>query len=113
MSIDINKLEASIFKHHLNSKFLVKISEEQIVDMELVEVNDLTKYDNQSGIETMQERFSLLFHGPKDKVFDQSVYEIMHETIGNLSLFMVPVGQTDTATQYEVIVNRLLKRSTN
>ncbi len=36
-------------------------------------------------------RFSVLFHGPSDRVLSQGTYELQHDTLAPMALFLVPV----------------------
>ena len=49
--------------------------------------------------------FSLLFQAPPGTSFPQGMYELSHETIGTLALFLSPVGQTDQGMQLEAVFN--------
>ena len=53
------------------------------------------------------ECFSLLFKGPVSSFLPQGTYDFEQDNLGAFSLFVVPIGQTAEAFQYEVIFNRL------
>ena len=72
------------------------------VKVELTEVRDLST-DVVSG-------FSLLFRGPRQQPFDQANYRLLHEDIGEVELFLVPIldpRPVDDRILYQSIVNRL------
>lgn len=50
-----------------------------------------------------QERaqFSLLFHGPADGALAQGTYRLTHEELGELDLFLVPLGPDGAGMRYE------------
>ena len=52
------------------------------------------------------EQYSMLFIGPMDPVMSQGIYRFRHDVIGEIPLFMVPVGRDEEGTQYEVCVSR-------
>lgn len=62
---------------------------------------------DERGSTPRQERFSLLFHGPLQPFLPQQTYHMEHETLGELALFLVPVGQDETGFTYEAVINRL------
>ncbi len=53
------------------------------------------------------ECFSLTFNGPASRFLEQKVHHFEHDELGAFSLFVVPIGKTPEAFQYEVIINRL------
>jgi hypothetical protein len=55
-----------------------------------------------------QEMFSLFFLGPNDLFLEQHTYEFAHEHVGTGSLFIVPVGQSESGITYEAAFNRLV-----
>ncbi len=54
------------------------------------------------------EQYSLFFLAPVTPLLPQGTYRFRHAALGELLLFMVPVGQDGTGTQYEVCVSRTL-----
>lgn len=54
------------------------------------------------------EQFSLIFHGPGDRVMQQGTYELEHETLGSLALFLVPLLESNSERMvYEAAFSRL------
>ncbi|WP_210492448.1 hypothetical protein [Patulibacter sp. SYSU D01012] len=51
----------------------------------------------------LRDPFALLFEGPPATVLAQGTYLLAHATLGELTIFLVPVGRTDEATRYEAI----------
>ena len=53
------------------------------------------------------QRFSLLFHGPPDRMLPQGMYSFHHDALGELVLFIVPViGSNDERIIYEACFSR-------
>ena len=46
---------------------------------------------------------ALHFLGPRQPLLAQGVYPLRLEGVGEMQVFMVPLGQTPVATRYEVI----------
>ena len=46
-------------------------------------------------------QFSLVFHGPATPTLPQSIYRLVHEELGELDLFLVPIGPDADAMRYE------------
>ena len=72
------------------------------VPIELTDVRDLS-----SG---SVDAFSLLFRGPRTQEFGQCSYRLIHETIGEVELFLVPIldpAPQDDRVCYQSIISRL------
>lgn len=95
----LGTLKHGEYAGQLNTKFSVA---GEPLELELVEVSELKTGGG-------QESFSLLFHGAKDKFLPQKLYDLEHDTLGQGSIFLVPVGAKDDVIQYEAVFNRLTK----
>jgi hypothetical protein len=51
------------------------------------------------------ERFSLFFHGPDDIMLKQGTFTLDHPEMGEITLFMVPIGRDERGVRYEVVFN--------
>ena len=71
------------------------------LDLELAEITERRST-------ARQEYFSLIFRGAREFVLPQRIYRLEHEQLGAGELFLVPVGATETAAEYEAAFNRLL-----
>lgn len=53
------------------------------------------------------EQFSLLFNGPADQRLPQGTYELHHDVLGTMQLFIVPVlGSNAERMVYEAVFSR-------
>ena len=52
------------------------------------------------------EQFSALFVGPAEPIWPQGTYRFVHDRLGELELFMVPVGRATAGIEYEVCISR-------
>ena len=98
----LENLHLSSFSEYLNTKFRVHITDNNSVELELVEAKDL-------GSNPKQERFSILFRGPLDADIDQNMYKIEHDRLGSFDLLIVPLGKGEGGREYEAVFNRLLR----
>jgi hypothetical protein len=87
---------------NLNTKFHVTADDTSTVDLDLAEVSELK-------IGANQERFSLLFRGPRDRFLGQGTRSLEHEKLGQSELFLVPIREDAEGYYYEVIFNRFLR----
>lgn len=91
------------FDEHLNSKFRIPLGSDNAVDLELIEV-----VENVSTPE--HEQFSLFFRGPLEYFFPQHIYHIEHDKMGEMDIFIVPVGKEQDGFRYEAVFNYLRER---
>ncbi len=47
--------------------------------------------------------FTLSFRGPAEPVMPQRTYELEHQELGTLEIFIVPIGRDDAGTIYEAV----------
>ena len=93
---------AESFSRHLNTKFRVKLESNEPVELELVEVAVRnTEPNEQAGME----RFSTFFYGPANYLLPQQTYELAHHEMGEMYLFIVPIGQDQRGIRYEAVFN--------
>lgn len=55
-----------------------------------------------------QESFSIILHGPVERLLQQGMYAFEHERIGLREIFIVPVARDEQGISYEAIFNRLV-----
>lgn len=90
------------FRRHLGTKFGVRVQAPRPVELELDEVKGYRAGANEPG---GMERFSLFFYGPSDLLVPQGTYALDHPSMGELLLFIVPIGQDNRGFRYEVVLN--------
>jgi hypothetical protein len=68
------------------------------VELELVEARSL-------GDRPLGDRlpFALLFRGPGEPALEQATYRLVHDRLGELEIFIVPVAATADGRDYEAI----------
>ena len=49
--------------------------------------------------------FSLTFLGPMQPLLPQAVYTLRNKVLGELELFMVPLGPVGDGQRYEIVLN--------
>jgi hypothetical protein len=93
---------AEDFRQHLGTKFGVRVETPRPLELELSEVID---YKPQANEHDGMERFSLFFYGPADVMLKQGTFTLEHPAMGEIILFMVPVGRDPQGFRYEVVFN--------
>jgi hypothetical protein len=61
----------------------------------------LTEVHRRTGAPGFREPFSLHFLGPRFPVYGQGTYRVSHPDLGDIDLFMVPIGSSDEGITYE------------
>lgn len=92
--------DRDLFAKEVGSCFVLKGSEEQTVDLELAEVSELKERPHQAS-------FALVFLTPKSSVVEQGLYDLQHERLGDMQVFLVPIGLTEERMQLEAVFNFL------
>lgn len=103
----LQRLTRESFAKHLNENFRL-CDAPASMDLVLIEARALGSDDRQrrpQPVSAEREPFSLIFQGAKAPVLDQRIYNFEHGDMGSLAFFIVPVGQTETATLYQAIFN--------
>ena len=95
-------LDLATYLPHLNTTFEIRGGDAP-VPLELVEGADRTRPEPRDR----HTAFSLVFRGPSETPLDQRMYELHHPELGDLPLFLVPIGPDGTGLLYEALVNRL------
>lgn len=55
-----------------------------------------------------QHVFSLLFRGSVDPLLPQRTYQLKHHQLGEVDIFLVPVGQDKEGCTYQAVFNHLV-----
>jgi hypothetical protein len=91
-----------LFEQNLNSLFEVELPG---VGRQNLELTALTRLNSSPAVVA----FSVIFRGPLEQPFGQGMYPIRHARMGQVDLFLVPVGREADGMRYEAVFNRLVK----
>jgi hypothetical protein len=86
------------FAAHLHTTF--RVEDPAALELEMTEVTDRSN--------AQLEQFSVLFQGPASPWLQQGIYTLLHPQMGELSLFMVPLGPQDGQMVYQAVFSRLI-----
>ncbi len=56
-----------------------------------------------SGLPGRRAPFSLIFHGPLQPLLPQGIHRLLHPELGEVAIFLVPVGPQGQAMQYQAV----------
>jgi hypothetical protein len=93
-------LNSKIFSECLHTTFELVHPNGERTPLQLASVTEM-------NYSARLEQFSLIFHGPLTPVCEQRIYRLLHPTLGELNMFLVPVGPEQQWMRYEVVVNRV------
>lgn len=88
----------------LEQKFKLYVEGGDIMDAQLVEVKALAA-NNDYPIPSQRTPFSLVFLTVEKVVLPQQIYRVENEAMGEIQLFLVPIGQDEKGTRYEALFN--------
>jgi Domain of unknown function (DUF6916) len=95
----LKDLTKEMFSESMNTKFRLGPEPSRSIELELIA---LTEGVSNPG----HEQFSLIFRGPLDYFLGQGTYQIEHDKMGEIGLFLVPVSQEQDGFRYEAVFNR-------
>jgi len=96
------RLSLQDFTQHKGSTFTVMVEGHISVSLTLTEVKPLGS--RETGDLTI-ESYSLIFEGPTSPMLAQSSFEFVHDHMGELVIFIVPLGPTAGVMRYEAVFN--------
>ena len=93
------------FREHVGSTFHVDMGDGQSLELRLARVTPLRPPP--PGTPGRVEPFSLIFQGPTHAGLYQASHTLVHDSLGTLEIFLVPVGPLGepNALCYEAIFN--------
>lgn len=99
---DLNAISIENFQACLNQVFIVAVTEEDSLELELIQVKQIGILNPE--VSTRQP-FSVLFRGPLEPVLPQKLYRIDNVEFGSHDLFLVPIGPDETGMLYDCSFN--------
>ena len=98
----LSELTVADFSPHVGQMFLAEVTGVAPIDLELVRATELAPASRPNP--ESRQPFSLLFLGPpSDHYLPQRTYRLEHAQMGDLDIFLVPLGPIDQRMQYEAI----------
>jgi hypothetical protein len=85
----------------VGQKFRLPVESGETMEFELIEATPYPERDERQP----REPFSLVFRGQPGVVMPQQVYRLVHDTMGTLELFLVPIQPDEHGQLYEAVFN--------
>ncbi|MCB9436282.1 MAG: hypothetical protein H6673_04720 [Anaerolineales bacterium] len=95
----LDQLTSANFAPHLHSTFHIHYDNGQILEVKLVAIQEFAEHADQP-----RQAFSLTFQSTEKSFYlKQAIYTLAHEQMGQMDLFIVPLGPDQAGMNYEVI----------
>ena len=89
------------FADRVGEEFRVRVPDGHSLTLVLSEVEARTQAVTAHPEGTAPRQFSLIFHGPSAPQLSQGTWVLDHDEIGELALFLVPLGPDAEGPRYE------------
>lgn len=100
MPLVLQDLTIDSFRPLIGSEFDLQLADGKHVALMLRRVDSLTE----KGMKARKrEPFSIVFSGPPDAFLPQQTLPLSHARLGNLAIFVVPIGRMENGFEYEAI----------
>jgi len=96
-----DKLTADDFSLHQDTSFTLSADEVDPVETTLIDITRMGAAPDQDS--DRRQAFSIVLRGPADAHLPQQIYQVKHEQMGTLILFLVPIGQEKDGTLFEAV----------
>jgi hypothetical protein len=94
-------LTAESFRPHQGTVFVLEVGPATTADLALVEVRATGVEAFKGGPTPPRPPFALTFRGPLAPIYAQRTYRLRHPAMGELELFLVPIGRSAAGADYE------------
>jgi Domain of unknown function (DUF6916) len=85
----------------IGSAFHVSVPERGEIDLKILDVCKVMERVKSPRLK--REPFSIFLLGPLDIRFSQGMYPLRHDELGELPIFIVPLGVLEEGFQYEAV----------
>lgn len=85
----------------IGSAFHISVPERGEVDLKIMDVAKVMERVKSPRLK--REPFSIYLIGPNDVRFSQGMYPFRHDELGELEMFIVPIGTAEEGFQYEAV----------
>jgi hypothetical protein len=98
--MDVRDLHFADFAACLHSTFIIEVPGYEPLPLELTDATE-------GHSAPRQEQFSLTFHNAAGAYIPQAIYQLSHDKLGKIDLFLVPIGPREgNGMNYQAVFNR-------
>jgi hypothetical protein len=94
------ELTIDVFSDKVGQAWVLNEPQAPPIELTLIEVEPLRNY-----AKLKREPFSLLFTTRGNFVLPQRIYGLRHAALGDMELFLVPIGRQNDVTTYQSLFN--------
>lgn len=96
----LQDLTHSSFEENLNTPFRIHFGGEAPLEVILYQVR---LHEAHNG--PRKQPYSLYFRGPLRPILQQAIYQVEHDRMGTMDIFLVPIGPDGQGMGYEAVFN--------
>ena len=99
---DISEFTLETFAPRVGETFRLQLADAATLELVLA---DASAPESAAGAEEagLRSPFSIVLRGPLQPLLPQQMYSFAHDELGDFDLFIVPVAQDESGTQYEAV----------
>ena len=98
---DLEWLTCADFAGRVGDTFGIPVEGAAAIAIELDEATESTEPGGTGPDGQTRNQFSLVFRGPTSPLLPQGTYLLTHAELGELALFLVPIGSDSDGIRYE------------
>lgn len=91
------------FADRVGEQFHVRLREDHSLTLVLSEATPSALPGGPDPEGASRQQFSLLFRGPSSPSLDQGTWDLSHDAMGELAVFLVPLGPDAQGPRYEAV----------
>ena len=99
----LDELTVDSFKPAVGSKFALSAGDDTKLELELVDARANPPAEGAGEAPSERTPFTLTFRGPPEPILPQQIYPLEHSELGELEIFIVPLGVDAAGARYEAI----------
>jgi hypothetical protein len=93
----LEQLRLEDFSGKIGEKFQLRLDSGETAEIELIEAAGT------GGNPLKRPPFSIVFRVPEDAIHEQKIYRLEHAELGEMDLFLVPLGPGETGMRWEAV----------
>lgn len=97
-----NELVFEDFKDRVGGQFTPCDGDVPAIELTLAEATLLPERYARQGV---RPPFFLIFHGAEPVILPQRLYRLRHDDMGEITVFLVPVGKDSRGVSYQALFN--------
>lgn len=107
----LDQMSYPVLAGQINTVFRVRLSPRRVVELNLLKAplappTPITPGPRLPG-DAGNEKFSLIFSGPKDDLIEPAIQQFEHQQLGRFDMYIGQIGAQDTrSVRYEAVFNR-------